>query len=419
MSTDTMLKHGFKRFKALLTPAVIVAALGYFVDIYDLLLFSIVRKPSLESLGFSGSELTQTGLFLHNTQMFGMLLGGILWGVLGDKRGRLSVLFGSIALYSVANIANAFVHSAESYAFFRFFAGLGLAGELGAGITLVSEVLPKHLRGYGTMVVATVGVSGAIVAGIIGEYFSWRTNYAIGGALGIALLFLRIGVSESGLFHDAKKDQSVSRGNFLSLFSSKSNRRGRFFACILSGVPIWYVIGILMQLSPEYGKAFQISTPLTSGRAIVFCYSGLVLGDFMSGFLSQVFKTRIQIVRVFLLGILLSTILFFTLNWHGSSVMYYLICFMLGLFSGYWAVFVTIAAEQFGTNLRSTVATIAPNFVRGMVVPMNLMFAFIQGQSSIIHAAISVGTVALLIAFLSAYKLKDTFGIELNYLENI
>ncbi len=401
--------------KKLINAAVIVAALGYFVDIFDLLLFSIVRTPSLKSFGLSEAEVLEKGLLLQNAQMIGMLLGGIAWGILGDKRGRLSVLFGSIILYSIANIANGYVHSVEAYAVWRFLAGVGLAGELGAGITLVSEVLPKEVRGYGTMIVATVGVSGAVFGGFVSEMFDWRTTYLIGGGLGVCLLFLRVAVAESGMFHQIRKTQAT-RGNFLMLFQS----RGNFFKylnCILIGVPIWFVIGILMTLSPEFAKALGITGTVTAGRAVMFCYSGLIFGDFFSGYLSQTLQSRTKIVRAFLLLTTLGVLIYF-LALHGASdLAFYFVCAFLGFGSGYWAIFVTIAAEQFGTNLRATVTTTVPNFVRGSVVPLTFLFKFAKTQLPILPAAGVVGAAALLIAFVSAVFLKETFGKDLNYIE--
>lgn len=403
----------------LLNPAVLVAALGYFVDIFDLILFSVVRKPSLASLGLSAADQITQGIFLHNLQMAGMLFGGIFWGILADRRGRLSVLFGSILLYSVANLANAAVHTVEGYAIWRFVAGFGLAGELGAGITLVAETLSKERRGYGTMVVATVGVSGAVVAGLIAEVFDWRVTYAIGGVLGLALLLLRINTAESHLFTATEKRAKVSgekRGQFLSLFTS-SDRFSRFARCILLGVPIWFVIGTMIQLSPEFSQALGIEGGVTAGRAVIFCYGGLVLGDFTSGLLSQAVGSRVRVVLGFLIGLGAVGTTYFVLPSGTGAWTFYAICGLLGLFSGYWAIFATLAAEQFGTNLRATVATSAPNFVRGSVVPMSLTFAALKPSLGLVPAAQLVGAVVLTVAILAAAGLRDTFGKDLNFEE--
>jgi len=404
------------RIRDLFTPAVIVASLGYFVDIFDLLLFSIVRKPSLAALGLDEAAQIETGLMLHNLQMIGMLIGGVAWGILGDKRGRLSVLFGSIILYSIGNLANAFVWDVPSYAICRLLAGIGLAGELGAGITLVAETLPKHLRGYGTMIVATVGVSGAVFAGVLSEFFDWRVTYGIGGLLGFALLLLRINTAESLLFKHTE-ESSVTRGDFLSLFTRYSRFR-KFMLCILSGVPIWFVIGTLIQLAPEFAKAMGITDPITAGRAVLFSYAGLVFGDFGSGLLSQLLRNRLKVVLSFILGVGFTTAYYFSLGSETSSSAFYLVCFTLGFFAGYWALFVTLSAEQFGTNLRATVATSSPNFVRASVVPMSLSFTALKDSFGMIQSAQIVGAMVIVIALLSTLMLKDTFGVDLNYLED-
>ena len=402
----------------LLNTSVIVAALGYFVDIYDLVLFSIVRIPSLQDLGVtSQAALLEQGVLLLNMQMAGMLLGGVAWGVLGDKRGRLSVLFGSIFLYSVANIMNGFVTDIPMYAFLRFMAGVGLAGELGAGITLVSEVLPKEKRGYGTMVVATIGISGAILAGVVGEYFGWRTAYFIGGGLGLLLLFLRIGVYESGMFNNLKKTQDVTRGNFLSLFTN-GKRFWKYLKCILIGVPIWYVVGILITFSPEFGLALGIAETVSAAKAVSFCYLGLVFGDFASGFLSQRFKSRRGIVVAFLV----LTAVFICAYLLGNSYAlntFYTLCVALGFASGYWAVFVTIAAEQFGTNIRATVTTTVPNFVRGAVVPLTISFSYLKDSMGLVPGAILLGGACLAVAIVSILSLEETYAKDLDYMEPI
>ncbi len=400
----------------LLSAGVIVASLGYFVDIYDLLLFGIVRVASLQSLGFEGEELKNIGLHLMDVQMFGLLLGGILWGILGDKRGRLSVLFGSIFLYSVANIANGFVQSVEGYALWRFVAGVGLAGELGAGITLVSEILPAKKRGIGTMIVAVVGLSGAIVAGVIAKIFDWRTCYFIGGGLGLALLLLRVGVAESGMFQQSK-NKNISRGNFLALFTN-SKRFLRYLRCICIGFPTWFTVGILVTFSPEFAQALNISEQVSAGNAIMFAYGGLVAGDLVSGLLSQILQSRKKVMFIFLALSAVSIMVF--LNAFGISAnMLYALCFALGFSTGFWVIFVTIAAEQFGTNLRATVTTTVPNFVRGALVLIIALFRFFETQTNILTAATIVGVMCLCISFFFLYGMKETFHTDLNYEEEV
>lgn len=403
----------------ILNAAVIVAALGYFVDIYDLLLFGFVRVKSLTDLGFSGQDLTDKGLSLQNWQMGGMLIGGILWGVLGDKLGRVRVLYFSIALYSVANILNGFATGYGDYAFYRLIAGIGLAGELGAGITLVSEVLPKEKRGLGTMLVASIGLSGALLAWVIEHFFKWRTCYFIGGALGVLLLVVRISVSESGIFRNVQAQSHISRGNFFALFTNW-DRLVRFLRCIFIGTSTWFVIGVLVFFAPEFGKAKGLEGILAS-NAIAIAYIGLILGDLASGFLSQILRSRVKVMALFLVLDVLAVTAYLALPFS-SPAMFYLGHFILGFSVGFWVIFVTIGAEQFGTNLRSTVATSVPNFARGMQVPINESFKYLKSAAvtgSVITAGYIVGAICLGIAFLALWGMKETFDKDLDYVEEI
>jgi MFS transporter, putative metabolite:H+ symporter len=394
--------------------AIVVAALGYFVDIYDLLLFSIVRQKSLQGVGVAGPELLSKGVLLINMQMTGMLIGGVLWGILGDKRGRLSVLFGSIALYSIANIANGLVHSVETYAIWRFIAGVGLAGELGAGITLVSEIMPKEARGYGTTIVATIGILGAVVAAQVGKLFDWRIAYFVGGGLGLALLLLRIGVLESGMFEAVKKS-TVKRGDFFGLFKT-ADRVKRYLAIILVGVPIWYAVGILVTFSPELGAAMGMTIKPEAAAAVKYSYMGLAAGDLASGLISQAMQSRKRVLIMFILLTALSVGLYFAIG-HQSLTTFYVVCGVLGFATGYWAVFITVASEQFGTNIRATVTTTSPNFVRGSVVPLTLAFQTLKGSLGLRGSAIAVGAVSIVIALIAASMLRETYGRDLDYVE--
>lgn len=393
--------------------AIVVAALGYFVDVYDLLLFSIVRVESLKSLGYQGEELLHTGLSLLNMQMTGMLIGGVVWGMLGDKRGRLSVLFGSIFVYSIANIANAYVHGYAGYAFWRFIAGFGLAGELGAGITLVGESLPTKYRGYGTTIVATVGVAGAVVASYVGGHFPWRMSYCIGGVLGLLLLLLRVGVYESGIYEGL--GVAVKRGSLKLLFSSEE-RIQRYLCCILAGLILWFIVGIPITFAPEFGKAFNMLFIPTAGEAIFWCYTGFIAGDFASGLFSQLIKSRKRVIAYFLVLAALGIATFLTL-YQPSLFEFYTVCFCLGVGGGVWAVLITAASEQFGTNLRATVTTTVPNFIRGSVVPMTWTFDALRGPLGIINAAATVGSVVLILGCMSLFGLKETFHQDLNFVE--
>jgi putative MFS transporter len=410
-----------KNSKSILNAAVIVAALGYFVDIYDLLLFGIVRTDSLKDLGITGDAIRNQGEYLISMQMFGMLFGGILWGILGDKKGRISVLFGSILIYSIANIANGMITTVDGYAFWRLIAGIGLAGELGAGITLVTESLPKEKRGYGTMIVASVGVSGAVAAYLVYQIFQdWRLCYYAGGVLGILLLFLRISISESGMFKQIQQSEE-KKGDFLSLFSNKK-RFSKYVQCILIGVPLWFLVGVLITFSPEFAKALgvQQAETIAAGKAIAFCYTGLVFGDIASGLLSQWLKSRKKIMGLFLIFNLI--MVFVYLNAYGiSASTFYLLCFTMGFSVGYWVLFVTIAAEQFGTNIRATVTTTVPNFVRGSLPLIILFYSYFRDtifEGDILKSGMVVGSILSLISLLALWKMKETFHIDLDYTEN-
>jgi MFS family permease len=348
--------------------------------------------------------------------MGGMLLGGILWGILGDKRGRLSVLFGSILLYSLANLANGFVTTIDQYAWLRLIAGVGLAGELGAGITLVSESLPKEKRGYGTMVVATVGVSGAMLAYWVGEKLGWRNAYFVGGGLGLALLLLRVSVFESGMFQQVQAQTEVVRGNFLGLFTNPI-RLGKYLRILLIGVPLWFVIGILITLAPEFGRVLGLTGEVTAGLAVFWCYFGLVFGDFISGAVSQLWHSRNKALKVFLVfcAALVGVYLFGIPG--ATPTVFYAVCFVLGLSVGFWALFVTVAAEQFGTNLRATVATTAPNFARGSVVLLVPAFKYLSGALGFLPGAALLGGVTLLLAFWAVSTLPESYGKDLDYVE--
>lgn len=406
-----------KKYGILSLP-VIVAALGYFVDIYDLLLFTIVKKTSMLGVGATDATMLVDSTRVINWQMTGLLLGGILWGVLADKKGRLSVLFGSIILYSLANFATGFVQTVNQYATCRFIGGLGLAGELGAGITLVSELLPKNKRGIGTSLVAGIGLSGAVAA-----YFTyqltddWRLCYKIGGALGIALLLLRVSVAESGMFKEAK-EQNVKRGNFWMLINNGKRLKKYVFA-ILIGLPTWYVIGILVNQSDRFGKSMFGSTTIDSGRSIMFAYAAIAIGDMLVGLVSQYFKSRKKALLLYYLLTIVGLILFFS-GYNNSDTSMYAICTLLGFSTGFWAIFVTMGAEQFGTNLRGTAATTIPNMVRGALPLINMLFLDLFQKSwgwNLINSGIITGLLVMGVTLIAFYFTEETFHKDLNYVE--
>jgi len=397
---------------------VIVAALGYFVDIYDLLLFTIVKKPSMLGVGSTDATMLVDSTRVINWQMTGLLLGGILWGVLADKKGRLSVLFGSIILYSIANFATGFVQTVDQYAACRFVGGLGLAGELGAGITLVSELLPKNKRGLGTSMVAGIGLSGAVAAYFTYQFTDdWRLCYKIGGILGIGLLLLRVSVAESGMFNQAK-EQKVARGNFFMLFNNGKRLKKYVFA-ILIGLPTWYVIGILVNQSDLFGKAMFDSTTIDSGRSIMFAYAAIAIGDMLVGVVSQYFKSRKKALLLYYMLTIIGLLLFFS-NYNNSDMSMYSICALLGFSTGFWAIFVTMGAEQFGTNLRGTAATTIPNMVRGALPLINMLFLDLFQKSlgwNLINSGIVTGIVVMSVTLIAYYFTEETFHKDLNYVE--
>ena len=392
-------------------PIIWVAALGYFVDIYDLLLFSIIRIPSLTDLGVA--DLSEVGMLILNTQMFGLLLGGILWGVLGDKLGRTKVLFYSIALYSLGNIANGFVTNGTQYAWIRFFAGIGLAGELGAGITLVSELLPKEKRGIGTSLVAGVGLTGAVLAFFIAQWFDWRTCYFIGGGLGLLLLFVRLNVFESGLYKSLASNSKVSKGNFLMLFATKE-RFMRYLRSILIGLPTWFVVGILISFSPEFARQLGITESIDPGIGIMVSYSAIAVGDVAIGLLSQRLQSRKQAMHVFYAITMVGMLVFFT---SSSALQLYISTGIMGFGTGFWAVFVTIGAENFGTNLRATAATSIPNMVRGSLNGITALFLALNAKFTYVNAGIVTAVVVMLITYWAISGLQETFGRDLDFYE--
>ena len=392
---------------------VLVASLGYFVDIYDLVIFSIVRVKSLHDIGVSDADMRLTGVHVINMQMFGLLLGGILWGILGDKLGRIKVLFGSILLYSLGNFANGMVHDVTWYSIIRFITGIGLAGELGAGITLVSETLSKEKRGWGTMLVAMIGLLGAVAAAIVGKY-DWRTAYYVGGGLGIILLLLRVGTFESGMYKNVEKSE-LSKGNILMLFNDRK-RFLKYLYCILIGAPLWYVVGILITQAPEFGKAMGAKETLSAGTGILYSYVGISIGGIFAALLAQVTKSRKITMYIYLILSTISVVAYLGATGITNSKFIWL-CFFMGFAVGYWATFVTIASEQFGTNIRATVTTTVPNFVRGSLIPINSLFNLFVVHYGMVNSGYIMMFLLTAIALFSVSQLKESFHKDLDYME--
>ena len=416
----------------LLSLPVLVAALGYFVDVYDLLLFTIVRQPSVMAVGATAKSIIEDSAHIINWQMSGLLIGGIIWGVIGDKHGRLKVLFGSIMLYSVANILTSFVQTVDQYAYCRFIGGIGLAGELGAGITLVSEMLPKNKRGIGTSMVAGIGLFGAVFAYFTFQYTKqwglsytisnikitdWRICYQIGGVLGVFLLILRIRVAESFMFESAKL-ANIEKGNFLQFFSNKK-RFSKYIKAILIGLPTWFVIGVLVNYSNKFATELYGKNLIDSGKSIMFAYIGIAVGDIVIGYVSQYFKSRKKALLVFYRLNTAAMILFFSVV-NDSDQRMYAICALLGFSTGYWAIFNTMAAEQFGTNLRATAATTIPNMVRGALPLINFLFLDILQKKvgwTVIQSGILTGIIVMSITVVAFVFTEETYHKDLDYLE--
>lgn len=401
-------------FKQLLKLPVIVAALGYLVDMYDLFLFSVVRVPSLKALGVAGDKLLSEGIFLLNMQLIGLLVGGVLWGIMGDKKGRLSVLFGSIILYSLSNMANGLVQTLPQYAVLRFIAGVGLAGELGAGITLVAELLPQKLRGYGAIIISTMGTLGGVLAYFVAALFEWRMSFFVGGGLGLLLLILRINVFESGLFLKLK-EENAKRGDILMIFGNLA-RLKKYLLAIIVGVPLWFVVGVLVTFSPEFGKAHGLTETIVAGKSVMLIFFGQSFGNVICGVLSQWLKSRKKAIGIFMvLSFLMMTI--YLLAPISTAFVFYVIVFFLGVFNGYWTLFIIMAAELFGTNIRAIVATSIPNFVRGATIPLTIAFATLKPEFGVNNAALLIGIFVVAVSLSALLFLEETFSKEMNYVE--
>ncbi|NID13137.1 MFS transporter [Fibrivirga algicola] len=401
---------------------VIVSALGFFVDVYDMLIFSIVRVPSLQSLGLSKEEVSRIGAHILYFQQAGLLVGGILWGVLGDRQGRMSVLFGSIITYSLANIACGFVpyitfmEPTTYYALMRFVAGVGLSGEIGVAMVLVSEILPRAIRGYGSSIVAGIGYLGAGVAYATNSLFDWQTAFFVGGGIGLALLLLRVSMFESGLFTNLKQAQGdVSRGNFFYFFTTP-DRAIKFFRCVAVGLPTWFIVGILATFANEFGEAMALTTLVEPGRCVMLLYVGLAVGDLLSGPFSQWLRSRRKAVTYLLMSsCVLCTVYLFGGVKTADSL--YTICLLLGVCTGYIAMYLTMVAEQYGTNLRATATTSVPSIVRGMLIPMTLGFQALKPITGTLVSAAVLGVVVFALAFWSLARMEETFAKELDYVE--
>jgi putative MFS transporter len=393
----------------------IVAALGYFVDVYDLVLFSVVRVASLQALGLTGEEVKSAGMMLLNIQMAGMLVGGVFWGIMGDRVGRCAVLFGSIACYSLANIANAFVGDLFTYGVIRFIAGVGLAGELGAGTTLAVELLPPRVRGYGTTLIASVGVLGAILASVVAGVVDWRLSYCIGGVLGLLLLAARISTHESTLHQQV--ELAHRRVGTVASLMLKPGRFRKMMGCVFVGVPIWFAVGVLITFAPELGQEI-FGGEAKARYSVLFGYIGFFCGDVLSGLMSQLLRSRKRVIFLFMTAGFIFSAAYLWLPTGANQL--YGWALAVGFSMGYWAVLITTAAEQFGTNVRATVATVVPNFIRGAVIPLTTAVMVLQpffGERPLVWSSSIVGVFCYIAALFGLASLRETFGVSLDYVE--
>lgn len=413
-ATEKLSAETFSKINKSTAALIIVSALGYFVDVYDMMLFTVVRKKSLLELGVADSETLSVGLQLLNFQTVGLLIGGVVWGILGDKKGRLTVLFGSIIIYSTANIANGFVTDLWQYEVLRVVAGFGLAGELGAGVTVVMESLKKENRTIGTTLVAAFGLLGAIVAGYVGEHFDWRIAYIVGGTAGLFLLLLRVGVHESDMYKNIKS-KGIQKGNFVHLFTSFS-KFSRYAKTILVGLPSYFVLGLLLTIAPEFAKEIGLSAKINTGHAMMYCFAGFSTADLLCGLLSQRLQSRRTVFFLFNL-LTIAAILTFFYAPANSLTGFYIRYTFVGFGIGYWAMLVTNASEQFGTNYRATVTTTVPNFIRGALVPIAFAFESLKESLGLIGSGVVIGLATAAIALVATYFTRETFHKELDYTE--
>lgn len=391
---------------------VLVVALGYYVDAYDLLVMSAVRKPSLLSLGVPESETLNIGLSLLNYQLVGLMIGGVMWGVIADKYGRKKALFGSILIYSFANIANGYINSVNMYYWLRIIAGFGLAGELGVGISLITENVAKERRTISTAIVSFFGMLGASTGGWFGSIFEWQNCFLIGGFAGLLLLLLRLKVEESVMFNEIK-DKNVSKGNIWMIIKNPKTLLTYFF-CTLAGAASILFIGVFIQSTPELGKLFNLN--ITAGIALIWYYLGASVSEIIAGLLSKLLKERKAPIYIFY-AISLLAITNFCVNVPNSPYFFYLNCLFLGFGLGWWSQLITLSAELFGINVRATAATSIPTFARAWNIPFSNIFKQNIPNLGIVNSAFGIGVIVVSLAIISITMVKETFENDANFIE--
>ena len=411
LADDTKLIDGVPFSWKTYLPIILVAGLGFLVDVYDVLLFAILRVPSLKDLGVSSASTLEVGVGLLNAQMVGLILGGIVWGVIGDRKGRKAALVGSILCYSVASILNSFITDVSQYGVLRFVTGFGLAGEVGAAMTIAAEVTPARYRTYGTAAVSLMGVFGSVLASAVGSAIQWRTAYFIAGVAGLALLCIRIKMNETALFEKAKaKSEGIAREGLLLL--ARPKKLLKILRCVLVALPLFFVFGVLVTFAPEIMPNSAEAAVLVA-KIAAFYSIGEALGEAVCGVTSQLLKSRKKAILLFQVCALILTVL----TIRSTTDVYVLLCLPLGFFVGYWAIAITTTAEQFGTNVRSTVTTVVPNLMRACHIPINLLFSALVKAHGTSTAVIALAVGSYLLAFISLFLMEETFARDLDFLE--
>ncbi len=394
--------------------AIVASSMGFFVDLYDIIIVSVLRRSSLLDLGIAEADLQAKGVLLLNTQMAGMLLGGFLWGMLGDKKGRLSVLFGSIALYSITTFLHAYAPNYEVYLLLRFLAGIGLAGELGAAVTLVSEQMPPKWRGMGPAIIGSFGMLGAVAGAYIGGHYSWQFTYQLGGGMGLVLLLLRLGVMESGLYRNLQGAQ-VRQGDLWLVLRDRKQLL-KYCAIILMGFPGWFVNGVVMTFTPEIAAGMGMQEIPSVSMVFTVFFLGFTFGDFSCGLVSQWLQSRKKAIFRYLSAFTLLMITYFAIGYRSVQI-YYTLFFLMGISVGYTIVLITNGAEMFGTNIRSLVTTSSLNLLRASVIPQATLFNLLTHSMGAAKAAALVGILSVAIAFWAYTQLEETFHKDLNYVD--
>jgi MFS transporter, putative metabolite:H+ symporter len=381
---------------------------GYFIDIFDLVLFSTLRISSFEELKIT--DPTYWTVVFFNLQMTGILVGGIFWGKMADIKGRSWSFMGTILVFSIANIINGLTSSLTVYGICRFIAGFGLAGEMGSGIALICEKVPDEKRSLYLGFVSSLGCIGAVLSGWLGDIVYWRYLFIGSGFAGILLTLLRKNLLEPDLFRKTAT-LNIPRGQWKTLFQSPPDLI-RFILLIFLGIPMWYIIGILWSFSTEMTSTIGLNI-FTSGQAILWGYVGVWMGDMLMPFVSQFLKSRIFTIQICLIMMLLGVIYLFQFQPH-SLLSFQLTHIFLGFTIGYWAVYATLCGESFGTNIRALTSTSLPSLIRFSSIPMMIIYQYGRDENEL-NIALGMGLTVLCISMITTYFIKDTFQKDIDF----